>query len=270
MHDPTEFQDCCQLFAESFEISMLPAMRSVEREVLGCDYGATSWTTRGQARKLANALALGPGVRLLDIGAGTGWPGLFLASERGCDVTLLDLPASALAVARQRAQADGVERQVRAIAGSGDALPLAENSFDVISHSDVLCCLPEKEAVLAECRRVATPGARMFFYVIEVTPGLSDQAKARAVEAGPPFVDAPGDYPQLLARSGWKVMVRDDVTAEYRDSLAKLVRAFDADRELGAALGEDYLLESRVQRMAQIAAIDDGLLLRETCLATVC
>ena len=103
----------------------------------------------------------------------------------------------------------------------------------------------------------------MFFSVIAVTPGLTGQARARAIEVGPPFVDAPGDYADLLGRSGWEVMARHDVTTEYRDSLITLVRAFDSDGELGAALGEDYLQESRAQRMAQITAIDDRLLFRE-------
>ena len=32
-------------FAGSYELSRLPAVKALERDVLGCDYGGTSWTT---------------------------------------------------------------------------------------------------------------------------------------------------------------------------------------------------------------------------------
>jgi hypothetical protein len=37
-------------------------------------------------------LGLGPGRRLLDVGAGYGWPGRYLARETRCTVILTDLP----------------------------------------------------------------------------------------------------------------------------------------------------------------------------------
>jgi hypothetical protein len=48
--------DCCAAFAANYEMSRLPAMREVEREVLGCDFGGTSWTTGAQATQIAGAL----------------------------------------------------------------------------------------------------------------------------------------------------------------------------------------------------------------------
>ena len=42
-------------------------------------------------------LRLGPGVRYLDVGAGSGWPGLFFGRITGCDVTLVDVPLEGLA-----------------------------------------------------------------------------------------------------------------------------------------------------------------------------
>lgn len=110
-------------FAGSYERSRLPAVRELERYVLGCDYGGTSWTTRAQAEHIAESLTLQPGVQLLEIGAGSGWPGLFLGSLTGCDVTLLDIPLNALRQAVERAVEDQISGQVRVVAGSGTALP---------------------------------------------------------------------------------------------------------------------------------------------------
>jgi len=56
----------------------------IEREIFGADYGATSWTDREEANRFAQWLALGPGVHALELGAGSGWPGLHLARSSGC------------------------------------------------------------------------------------------------------------------------------------------------------------------------------------------
>jgi len=263
-----DFHECCQAFAASYDISALPAMREIERTVLGCDYGGTSWTTRGQAEQIVDALHLGPGVGLLEIGAGSGWPGLYLVSESGCDVTLVDLPVSALAIARQRARADGEDRRVRAVAASGDALPFTDASFDAIDHSDVLCCLPGKEEMLAECRRVAAADARMLFSVIYAPAGLTAAAHRNAIEVGPPFVDAPAPYPEILRHTGWRLDSVTDVTREYVDSLRALVRGFAGSKAIVAALGAEAIRESIRHRETQVDAIERGYLVREVFLAT--
>ena len=68
------------------------AMRDLERSVCGCAYGSTSWTTRWEAERIAQLLELRPAAKLLDVGAGTGWPGLYLAELTGCDVVVVDAP----------------------------------------------------------------------------------------------------------------------------------------------------------------------------------
>ena len=67
----------------SFDADYLAAQNDLklelERVVCGCDYGGTSWTTKTEAEHLGRLLGLGPGRRLLELGAGSGWPALFLA-----------------------------------------------------------------------------------------------------------------------------------------------------------------------------------------------
>lgn len=264
----TSFSDCCQTFAATYEVSCLPAMREVERSVLGCDYGGTSWTTRAQAQEIIATLGLGPGVTLLEIGAGSGWPGLYVADRSGCTVTLLDLPVSALGKAKARAAADGTLARVSAVAGSGEALPFGAATFEAISHSDVLCCLPGKATMLAECRRVAADGSRMLFSVISVPGGLSRSRRRLAVETGPPFAYTERSYPDLLAATGWRQDRVRDVTAEYAQSLNTLVRGLYDSPALRDALGPEAVDESIEHRETQLAAIGDGLLVREVYLAT--
>ena len=111
----------------------------IEREVMGSDYGATSYTTRAEAERIGQLLGLRPGIRLLDVGAGSGWPGLFLARTTGCQTTSIDKPSSDLEAAVMRVARDWLKKRCMVIAGDGKLLPFASGSFDAICHCDVLC-----------------------------------------------------------------------------------------------------------------------------------
>ena len=202
-------------------------MLGIERAVCGCDYGCTSWTTREEADDIGNILGLGPATRYLEIGAGSGWPGLYLAKRTGCEAALIDLPLEGLQAARERATKDGLADRCRIVQADGAALPFAgggpggSGGFDAIYHSDVLCCLIEKQAVLEECRRVASDEAKMVFSVISIAPGLSDTDYETADAGGPTFIESPMDYAEMLACTGWTVIARGAVTAARGVSLQR-------------------------------------------------
>lgn len=126
-------------YRERYGPDVSPAELEVEREVLGGDYGGNGYTTLAQADQLAAVLALGPEDRLLDIGTGCGWPGLYLARTTGCSAVLTDLTVPAMARARQRAAQDRTSDQVQVAVASARHLPFRDESFDAIVHTDVLC-----------------------------------------------------------------------------------------------------------------------------------
>ena len=97
-------------------------MLGIERAVCGCDYGCTSWTTRDETRDICERLGLAPGVRLLDIGSGSGWPALYLARESGCNAVLTDLPPEGLGAAKRRAEADGLAERCEIVQADARAL----------------------------------------------------------------------------------------------------------------------------------------------------
>ncbi len=111
---------------------------AVEREVHGINAGINSYTTVAQADLLAEALCLGPGVRLLDVGAGFGWPSVYLAEKTGCDVALTDVPPSAVGNAAARAIKRRVFARCRFAVASGTRLPFRRHAFDAVVHTDVL------------------------------------------------------------------------------------------------------------------------------------
>jgi len=260
----TETPSCSCYFEMQHEQHTHPAMRAIERGVLGCDFGGTSWTTKSQADKIPAALGLTSATRLLEIGAGTGWPGIYLAALTACDVTLLDIPVNSLKYAQQRAIDEKVEQNCKAVAASGCALPFTTGSFETIGHSDVLCCLSEKLEMLKECRRVAHDGAKMLFYVIAPARGLSPADLDEACEVGPPFVGVPDDYSELLKTSAWNLIKKTDLSNEYLNALSRLVDGLVAgSNTLKEVLGNMEFNDQLQHRRQQISAIKRGLLVRE-------
>ena len=134
---PSEPRDLIEDFDANYRVVVEPVMLRIEREVTDSDYGASSYTTRGQADRLASLLDLAPDKHLLDVGSGAGWPGIHLARSTGCGLILTDLPPEGLRRAHRRMRHEGVRGVV--INASGGHLPLRNEALDAATCSDVLC-----------------------------------------------------------------------------------------------------------------------------------
>lgn len=255
-------------FGTQYERLQSPVLKTIERNVCGCVYGGTSWTTRKEADRLCDLLDLSSGQRLLEIGAGSGWPALYLARKTDSQLVLVDLPFKGLRIAAQRANDDGLEGGCRIAAADGAALPFVERGFDAVSHSDVLCCLDNKFGVLKECRRVIRGGGTMVFTVISIAPGLSTADHEHAVEFGPPYVDSASDYTTLLGRSDWRIRAREDLTGEYTLTSRQYLRELEVHRdELENLLGQEDYATQLTRMRTKVDAIEQGLFRRELYVA---
>ncbi len=264
-----EEQELSEQFANEYRLAQTPIMLDLERAVCGCDYGGTSWTTRDEAERMGRLLELGEGRKLLEIGAGSGWPALFLAAKTGCAATLADVPHEALRIAADRVASEPLDGEISLAVADGASLPFKAGLFDAVSHSDVLCCLAPKRGVLNECRRVIRLGGKMVFSVISISPGLSSAGHARALDAGPPFVEAECEYPELMEKTGWKVIDRMDVSAAYEDTGRRHIREVEARAdEMSELLGEAEYGELLAKRRRNVEAVADGIVRRELFVAS--
>ena len=114
-------------------------VRAIELAVIGGDWGANGYTTIAQADQLAAILELDPGSLVLDIGAGRGWPGLYLAARTGCSVVMTDVQVEGLVSARARGQREGLDDRTWPVNASARDAPFHVETFDAVVHTDVLC-----------------------------------------------------------------------------------------------------------------------------------
>lgn len=121
-------------------------------------------------RQLLDALAVGPGERVLDLATGTGDIAQ-MAAERRASAVGLDLSGGMLVGARRRNPA------MCFVQGDGAALPLPDASVDVVTCGFALRNFSDLRAVLAECARVLRAGGRIG--ILEV-----DTPRSRLLRAG--------------------------------------------------------------------------------------
>ncbi len=256
-------------FRQQYDVTHTDAILAIECDSCGSDYGTTSWTTRAEANRVRELLGLTPTTRLLEIGAGAGWPGLYLSRTSGCSVVLTDMPHAGLNTATGRAVTDGLADACLTVAASATALPFSDGAFDAISHSDVLCCLPEKKIALQACRNAVQPEGKMVFSVISVTPGLSGPDHEAAVENGPPYIETDATYAALLEQTDWRIEVCYDMTGEFVETNKRVVEAQNVHKQkLLDQFGEEDT-NARIKKMVtRLSVREAGLHRRELYVVT--
>lgn len=105
---------------------------------------------------LAGKAGIVNGVRLLDVGAGTGRVAIPFA-ELGYAVIALEPAMGMIQALRNKAG----HLPIRLLAAEGAALPFAEGQFHVLVLARILYLTPDWRQVLREARRVLAPGARL-------------------------------------------------------------------------------------------------------------
>lgn len=120
--------------AERYTARRSQITRSLEQAAFGHEVGLNGFTTLDQAETLAERLSLGPGSRLLDIGAGLGWPGSHVAQSSGCRLVSTDIPWDALLTTKRQGAAN---REV--VGADASVLPFRPMCFDAVVHADLFC-----------------------------------------------------------------------------------------------------------------------------------
>ena len=220
-----------------------------EKDAISADLYSRDETAEVPAEAVAASLGCGnptalielrPGQTVLDLGSGGGIDVLLSARRVGPSgkVYGLDMTDDMLALARANQARAGVDN-VEFLKGQIEAIPLPDNSVDVIISNCVINLSPDKPAVLREAFRVLKPGGR--FAVSDVViQGQPPEALRRSMElwvgcvAGALEDDA---YRRMLAEAGFV-----DVDVEpWRTYGADAAREFAAAGDLDPTVSADQL-----------------------------
>ena len=113
-------------------------------------------------------LADSRGLRVADVGCGTGRHALWLA-EAGAEVDAFDASAGMMAKAREKLAAHGVRFHEHVLP---EPLPVADGSFDVVLFALVADHVDDLEAAFRDLWRVLKPGGTLVFTVLHPAMNL--------------------------------------------------------------------------------------------------
>lgn len=185
------------------------------------------WGAAGTAALLA-ALELQPGMRVVELGCGTGQSLRRLAAGRQMTVVGVELLPEMLAAARERLAGEAVGL----VRGRGEWLPLAANSVDRVATESVLGFQDTETAarMLAEIWRVLRPGG---LYVAneavwrggvpaEVVQAINERSLADfGLRHAADAVWTAAEWQQAMAAVGFEVLSAEIMRPEPRRDMAE-------------------------------------------------
>jgi SAM-dependent methyltransferase len=206
-----------------------PAETAVRRAAFGTDLGQSSWLTAEDWLRYADLTNVHADSHVLEVGSGSGGPAVYLAEQRGCRVTGVDINEHGVANGTRLATARGVAERVsfKAIDAS-NPLPFADASVDVVLCNDAICHIAHRLEVLRDWRRVLRPGGRMLFTDALVISGQVSQLEIAARSAiGLYFFVPPGENERLIETAGLNLLAVNDET----EAAATIARRWRDARE---------------------------------------
>ncbi len=140
----------------------------INNDNLALHFGYTDWralshhaSLLNMNRELADRAKIHAGDRVLDAGCGVGGSSLWLAENRGADVTGITVVPSQLARARDYAKTRGLSEWVVFELADFTETPFPNASFDVLWAIESVCYATDAPAFYAEAARVLRPGGRL-------------------------------------------------------------------------------------------------------------
>jgi SAM-dependent methyltransferase len=209
--------------------------------------------------RLVAACGIGPGMRVLDVAAGTGNASI-PAAEHGASVTASDLTPELLQAGRRRAEAAGLELEW--VEADAENLPFEDESFDVVMSSIGAMFAPHHQDVADELIRVCRRGGTIG--LLSWTPEGMIGALFRTMGpfAPPP---PPGAQPPPLWGSEEHVheLFGDRVEFRTLERDALEITAFERPRDYGehfkGRYGPTIATQGNAQRTGREAEFEEAL-----------
>ncbi len=221
------------------------------------------------ARHVARHLVFPPGVRVLEIAAGTGVVTEALLAHLPSDgaLTSTDINQDMIEVARARI---GIDHRLAWQPADAQALPFHSQAFDIAVCQFGVMFFPDKQLAMEEARRVLRPGGTLALTTWDSQEHnpfghVTNQALAELFPADPPrffhqpfsYAD-PGAMTALLTNAGFS-RVRIDIVDEVAacESASRLAAGLVLGTPIGievatrASLSHEAVIEHLTERLAE-------------------
>lgn len=239
-----------------------PTLQSIWREGLEASAKSEyldqlSFVTPAELTQLADGLAIAAGETLLDLGCGTGGPGLWIAANTGARLIGLDISTVAIARAAERAETLDLTSSAVFRVESLESTGLDDGIADVAISIDALQYLPDKLAALREAARLLRPGARIALTTFELDP---ERASPLPIYGQDPV----SDLRPLLEQAGFAI----ETYAETPGWLERVTRIFEAVLGAQGQLATELGTEATAALVAEANLALSARIYRRRVLAT--
>ena len=212
----------CRLVVESEVLSGPVSEASVNPGInesyLAPDLDPSKWVERFEREgrevydhrlRIVETLGLRPGMRVADIGAGTGLFSRLIAKQvgEGGTVFAVDLVPAFVDLIRKRAQADGLA-QIKPVLCDERSVNLTEHSIDVAFLCDVYHHFEFPKSSLASIHKALRPGGEFVLVEFRRVPGESSDWVLNHVRAGQ------DQFTEEIQQAGFEVVSQVDWLTE--------------------------------------------------------
>ena len=145
--------------SETLSLDEIEAIKTKQQATWASgNYSVIGTTLQLVGESLCETIDAPAGAKVLDVAAGNGNATL-AAARRGAEVTSTDYVPELLADGQARAQAEGLA--VTSEVADAEALPYADDSFDVVVSTFGVMFVPNPPRAAAEMLRVVKPGGKI-------------------------------------------------------------------------------------------------------------
>ncbi|WP_217359250.1 class I SAM-dependent methyltransferase [Ruegeria arenilitoris] len=197
--------------------------------------------------RLADKVRMNAGDSVLDVCAGLCGPARWYVSQRGVEVTGIDISPNRVDGAKELNALVGLQDQIHPILASALDLPFDDAQFDAAVSQESFLHIPDKPKALQEVFRVLRPGGRFAFtdWVMH-TPLPEDEFEQYRQRFACQSLFSIPEYESQLQKAGFEIVSAEDVTDPWGEILARRLSMYqtldaEAERAGNPSKGDDFL-----------------------------
>jgi len=226
-----EKENCTQDFLNAGQYKRNGILRY--EKVFGHTFVSTGGLTT--TKQIVDPIGLKPGMKVLDIGCGTGGSAFYMARNFGCEVLGLDLSDNMLAVAYEHklSMEEKVQNLVSFRFLDATLAEFPENYFDCVYTRDAVMHIAEKELMYSKVFKWLKPGGKLVIseYVHGRNhPNHTTEYVEYIKDRGYQLVTVQ-EYGNVLKKVGFKNVQAIDKTAEFISILKMEMEKFKPTKD---------------------------------------